>query len=378
MSKRIYCDYNATTPILPIVQKAFMKGLSFYGNASSLYALGREAKEVMESTRESLAAILGCYPDQLIFTSSGTESNNQVLKSLIYDKVVLKKDVHILISAIEHSSIFDTVKVLLEYGVEYDVVPVTENGKIDIDAYKALFRTDTRLVSIMMANNEIGQVQDIELLCQIAREKSVLFHTDAVQAFGKMDVKVTDLGVDFLSLSAHKIYAPKGLGVLFVKDDSMLKPLLDGAHHERSMRASTENIPSIFAFKTALEQLDVASYQAHTADVRSTFVSLLKAHIPDIVFHHALAGLTNTVSVSFEGVFGHHLAMNCDLEGIDVSTGSACSVGAIEPSHVLRAIGVADDINQSTLRFSFGLMSTKQECEDVVHRLKRIIARMRS
>ena len=377
MKKRIYCDYNATTPILPDVQKSFLKGLDYYGNASSLYSVGREAKEIMEATRESLATVLGCYPDQLIFTSSGTESNNQVLKSLIYDKVVLKKDVHILISAIEHSSIFDTVKVLSDYGIEYDIVPVDSTGKVDITSYKSLFRSDTSLVSIMMANNEIGQIQDIKQLCEIAQKNNVLFHTDAVQALGKIKIDVTDLGVDFLSLSAHKVYAPKGVGVLFVKDDSLVKPLLDGAHHERSMRASTENIPAIYAFQKAIEKINVEAYQKYTLSIRDYFVQQLKISISGVSFHHVNTGLSNTVSVSFDGVFGHHLAMNCDLEGIDVSTGSACSVGAIEPSHVLRAIGVVDEVNQSTLRFSFGLMSQKQDCDEIVARLERIVKQMR-
>ena len=377
MIKRLYCDYNATTPVLDFVKKKYKEGLDSFGNASSLYQRGREAKEILESTRDVLASILSCQSDQLIFTSSGTESNNHVLKSLIFDKVVLKKSVHVLVSAIEHSSVLNTVLVLNQFGIDYDLIPVCSDGKIDKKIYQSLFREDTRLVSIMMANNEMGAIQDISWLCQIAHDKGALFHTDAVQAFGKITINISELDIDFLSISAHKVYAPKGVGVLFVKDDHYVNPLIDGAHHERHMRASTENIPGIYAFKAALSVLDIDVYQAHTYALKHYFVDTLSKNFDKLTFHQPKDGLSNTVSVSFEGVSGHHLAMNCDLEGIDVSTGSACSVGAIEPSHVLRAMGVADDLNQSTLRFSFGLMTTQDDLLDLVNRLHTIVTRMR-
>lgn len=376
--KRIYCDYNATTPVFPQIQKHYQEGLSCYGNPSSLYLEGREAKEILESARDVLSLKIGCQSDQIIFTSSGTESNNQVLKTLIFNKIVLNQSVHVLVSAIEHSSIYDTVVILQQYGIAFDYIPVTASGKIDLDAYRRLFRPDTKLVSVMLANNEIGCIQDIAALSAIAHEYGALFHSDAVQALGKTSICLKELDVDYMSFSAHKIYAPKGVGALYVKDDSLLKPLLDGAHHERSMRASTENVPGIYAFEKAVELIDVDAYQAYTLPLKTYFVQLLREHISDIVFNHCEDGLTNTVNVSFIGLDGHALAMNCDLEGINVSTGSACSVGSIELSHVLKAKGISDRLNQSTLRFSFGLMSEMQDCDVVVDRLIAIVDRMRA
>ncbi|RAP26957.1 cysteine desulfurase NifS [Candidatus Marinamargulisbacteria bacterium SCGC AG-343-D04] len=374
--KRIYCDHNATTPVLPEVQKVYVKGLKIYGNPSSLYYEGRVAKEMIECARESFSAHIGCERDRVLFCSSGTEANNQVLRHLIEEKVMGQKPVHLLISAIEHSSIDVTARVLARYGIDYDVVPVDEKGCIDIEAYRAMFTPHTRLVSMMMANNEIGTIQSIKKLAEIAHKKGALFHTDAVQALGKCEIDVEDLGVDFMSFSAHKIYAPKGVGALYFKNEKTLTQLLSGGHHEHSLRASTENVPGIMAFEAAIKAIDVPNYQAVTGALVKQFKEGLES-FSQVRFNTDIScSLSNTLSVSIEGCDGHALAMNCDLAGINVSTGSACSVGSIEASHVLKAIGVSDELNKSTLRFSFGLSNTSEEIAVLVEQLNIIMKRM--
>ena len=375
----IYCDHNATTPVHPAISEHYSEILARFGNASSVYQLGRQAKESIELARQTVAEFIGALPDQLIFTSSGSESNNHVLMQALYMLQDTKEPVHILISAIEHSSVKQVAKYVHSLGVDYDEIPVTPTGEIDITAYESLFKPHTKLVSVVLANNEIGTIQDINCLAGIAREKGALFHSDAVQALGKLDINVQELDVDFMSFSAHKINAPKGVGALFMKDELMVKPLLHGGFHERGLRASTENVPGIMAFAQAVKLFNIQHYQAHTEHLISTLkASFLNLNNVIINSHQASKALTNTLNVSFRGCSGYALVMNCDLEGIAVSTGSACSVGSIEPSHVLEAIGVSLEDNKSSVRFSVGMSNTHEEMDVVVNRISAMVDRLRA
>ncbi len=372
----IYCDHNATTPVHPDIQSSYLSALAMYGNPSSLYLAGRQSKDALESARESLAQHIGANPDQIIFTSSGTESNNQVLKHFISHHILKKDPVHIIVSAIEHSSVLSSIHVLKAYGIEVDIAPVDINGKLNIEAYTALFKPHTKLVCIVMANNEIGTIQNIAQIASIAHEHQALCHSDAVQALGKLPISTSELDTDFLSFSAHKIYAPKGVGALYVKDPLQLTPLLTGGHHERSLRASTENVPAIIAFEAAIKRLDPNAYQAHTQPLKAALKKGL-SKIPDIIFNDTDDGLSNTISMSVLGLDGYGIAINCDLEGIDLSTGSACSVGSVEPSPILSAIGIPLEQNKSTLRISLGLTTTRDDIEIIIDKLTTIIRRMR-
>lgn len=376
--KRIYCDHNATTPVLQTIQNKYIEFLAKFGNPSSLYQLGREAKEALESVRYTCAEHINARPDQIIFCSSGTEANNQVIKQFIEIQVLENKPVHMLVSSIEHSSVLATVDYVSKFGIEVDVIPVDSNGLIIEEAYRNLFKENTKLVSIMFANNEIGTIQDLQKCSAIAHENGALFHSDAVQAFGKIDIDVQQLDIDFMSFSSHKIYAPKGAGALFVKDEHQCKPQLYGGLHERGLRASTENIPTLLAFEEAIKQINVAQFQQKTQAFTDQFKELFKES--DFVLFNARQtrdALSNTVSISCPGCDGQALAMNCDLEGIDVSTGSACSVGSIEPSHVLNAIGLSDELNKSSLRISFGLTNTSEQVTKLYQILSSIVQRVK-
>ncbi|MDC0036929.1 cysteine desulfurase [bacterium] len=378
MKKRIYCDYNATTPVIPAVKKAYIKALDVYGNASSLHETGRMAKEALEGSRMAFSSFINAIPEQILFCSSGTEANNQVLQQLI-TRHRDEGPVHVLVSAIEHSSVLETVKILESWGIEVELIPVTAEGLVEVDTLVSLLKPHTKLVSVMFANNEIGSIQDIAALSKVVKDHGALFHCDAVQALGKVSIDVSQLAVDFMTFSAHKIGAPKGVGILYTKSDDLVTPLLYGGKHERGLRASTENIPGIIATGAAIECLDVDAFQEHT--------QALKKHIKEVF--HDLSGvyfngpinaqaLSNTLNISFEGCEGYSLAMNCDLEGIDISTGSACSVGSVEPSHVLNALGISRDLNLASLRFSFGLDNTLSEITAIVECISAHVKRIRS
>ena len=376
---RIYCDHNATTPVLQSIQTKYIDFLNKFGNPSSLYQVGREAKEALESVRFTLAQHINARPDQVIFCSSGTEANNQVLKQFIEMKVLENKPIHMLVSSIEHSSVLATVDYISKFGIEVDVIPVDSNGFIVEEAYRELFKETTSLVSIMFANNEIGTIQDLKKYAAIAHENGALFHSDSVQALGKIDIDVQHLDVDFMSFSSHKVYAPKGAGALYVKNEHQCKPQLYGGLHERGLRASTENIPTLLAFEEAIKQINVAQFQQHTQSLKDQFKALFNGS-ELVLFNGLQTGkvLSNTVNISCPGCDGQALAMNCDLEGIDVSTGSACSVGSIEPSHVLNAIGLSSELNKSSLRISFGLTNTMDQVIDLYETLLSIIQRVKS
>jgi cysteine desulfurase len=373
----IYCDNNATTALHAPVRDAMNEALSLYANASGVYKSARLVREAIESARTSVASAIGCRADQLLFNGSGTEANNQVLKQYIERKCRVEEKIHVLVSAIEHSSVIKSATYLRQFGIEVDIIEVHNNGTVNIDAYKRLFKPYTKFVSILLANNETGVIQDIPTLSKIAHEHNALFHSDAVQALGKIPVNVHDLGVDFLTVSSHKIYGPKGAAALYVADDDTVLPFMHGGQHERNLRAGTENAVAIIGFQKAVELLDTSFFNQHTKILKETFKTGLLASLSDLVFHDHNEGLSNTVSVSFLGISGHKLAMNCDLEGIYVSTGSACAAGSPEPSHVINAYNIDEETNKSTLRFSFGLYNTAEEIKTVVEKVSIMVKRMR-
>jgi len=369
----VYLDYNATTPLHPAVIKVIQDSSKLFGNPSSLHASGRLAKAAIEDARATIAAFLGTAREHVIFTSSGSEANNQVIKSILFDSLLRKVPAHIITSSIEHSSIREAVSHVEKMGVDVTVVGCDASGAVHPADIQNALQPHTRLVSIQMANNEIGTIQPISEISKLLKGKSVLFHTDAVQAAGKIPINVETLGVDFLTISAHKLYGPKGMGALYVRNDETLLPLLSGASHERKLRAGTESVQAIIGFAKAVALLDsIHNY----SDLRSHFISEVKKACPDVVVHTPLdRSISNTLSLGFPGVDGHALTINLDLEGIAVSTGSACSVGSIEPSPVLEAMGIPSHINKGTIRISFGRGSTEADCLAFVSALKTCLPR---
>ncbi len=373
MKHRIYLDYNATTPLSSEVEKAMKQAFKEYGNASSLYQRGRTAKEALEKARTQVATCIGARPETLIFTGSGTESNNQVIASLFHNACKAKKPCHILYSEIEHSSVKNTLQFYQTLGLEIDTIPVNAEGQIQLNVLKEKIKPNTALISVMMVNNETGHIQPIQDIVAIAKERDILVHTDAVQALGKLPFNCQDLDIDFLSISAHKIYGPKGVGALYVKNTDHLLPHEIGGGHERKLRAGTENIPGIVGFGTACETLHIPNLSLK----KKTWIKTLKNSIPMIQIHNENGiSIDNTLSLGFPGLDGHAIAIALDLEGIEVSTGSACSVGAIEPSHVLKAMGISDDLNRSSIRISFGKDTTDEEQKTTIETLTKIIQRM--
>lgn len=373
--KRYYFDYNATTPVLQETQEYIHETLKKFGNPSSLYYEGREAKEEMELARERVADYFGTTPPHVIFTSSGSESNNMVIKSIIFEAILTHTPVHIITTAIEHSSVMRIFDAIPENYVRISIVGVDAKGHVNCDDIASEICPETRLISVQMANNEVGSIQPINEIATLAREQGILCHSDAVQAAGKVRLDFDALGLDFASISGHKVYAPKGVGVLLCKDDTQLLPLISGASHERKKRAGTESIAMIAGLGFSLFKHPKS---VDYSEQRDTIVSFLKTKHSEAIIHTPLdMSLSNTLSMSFPGIDGHALAINLDLCGIAVSTGSACSVGSVEPSSVLRAMGVSDEINRSTIRISLGKFVTNDMCLELCNSLSKSIDRMR-
>ena len=375
MSKNgLYFDYNATTAVHPIVKAAFPNLLETYGNPSSLYETGRSAKAALETARDQVAHFIGAESDHVIFTSSGTESVNQVFRTILWRYLLEKEPQHVIISAIEHSCCRVPCDQLSQLGIAVTVVPVSSSGHVNPADVLDAIKPETSLISIMLANNEVGTIQPVQEIVNSVKDHPALVHTDAVQALGKIPVNVQALGVDFLSISGHKVYAPKGIGALYVKDMATLSPLLLGGSQEQKKRASTENVPGAMALGLALEKIPYFDYDQ---TLKANLISGVK-QLPGSILHTpSNNSLWNTVCVGFEGVDGHALAMNLDLEGIAVSTGSACSTGSIDPSSVLTAMGVNDDINKASIRLSMGLKTTKEEIELLIQKLQGILGRLK-
>ena len=379
MSNRIYLDYNATTPMSPEVLDFYKDQLSLYANASSLHEDGRRAKKEIEIARKNVADLVNVLPEEIIFTSGGSESNNTVFNTMINLGKKLGKNL-IVTTEIEHPCVLEASKRLADFGMEVVYLSVDEYGLVKEDEYKTALERNPLLVSVMTANNEIGTVQNIKKLAQLAHEKGALFHTDAVQAAGKIPVDLKDWGVDYATFSGHKIYGPKGVGALFVKTGCKIEPLIRGGHQEKGYRAGTYNAPSIAAYGKAAElaKADIEHYTTHTKALREKLKNGLLEKIPNIKINgHPEKVLPNTLDVSFPGAEGEAILLHLDLLGVDVSTGSACASGSLEPSHVLMATGLGPELAHGSIRFSFGKYNTESDVDYILEKFPPVIDKLR-
>ena len=360
--ERIYLDYNASTPVDPEVLEAMLPYLrDVHGNPSSIHWEGQQAKAALDRAREQVAAFLGVEPREIVFTSGGTEADNLALQGIAYR--YRERGRHILVSAIEHPAVLRTAEALARAGFIVETVPVTVDGVVDPERVREMIRPDTLLVSVMAANNDTGVIQPIGRIGPICRERGVLFHVDAVQGAGKMSLHPRAWAVDLMSLSGHKIYGPKGVGVLYIRDGVDILPMIYGGNQERGRRSGTENLAGIVGMGAACAQMMRIweEEQRRLRGLRDRFEQELRRRFPDVQIHgHRAERVGNTSMFSLPGMDGETLAMRLDLEGFAVSTGSACASGRVEPSHVLEAMGVPLDVIRGALRISLG-RSTRWE-----------------
>ena len=378
---RIYLDHNSTTPVHSAVVTAVRTALEQqFGNASSVHFFGQNAKTVVDNARTSVATLIGAGPQEIVFTSGGTESDNLAIRG-VAESTALSNRLHLITSSIEHEAVLQTFKALSKRGWKTTLVPVGQSGIVEPDALEAAITDDTALVSIMHVNNEIGTIQPLAALAEIAHRHGALFHTDAVQSVGKLNMTVADLNIDLLSLSAHKFYGPKGIGALWVRRGSRLVSTSTGGKQERNRRAGTENVPGIaglgIASRLALQNA------ASDAETISMLRDKLETGILQIVPGTIVNGdpskrISNTTNISFDRVEAESLLIALDLEGVAVSTGSACSSGTLEPSHVLRAMGFSAHRAQNSIRFSLGSDNTSEEIDRVIDILPKLVQKLRS
>ena len=378
---RIYFDHNATTPVDPAVVQTMARILAEdFGNASSVHHFGQRAKAVLDDARSRLAALIGAEPSEVVFTSGGTESDNFALRG-VAEALEPTGRRHLIASSIEHEAVLTTFKALARRGWRTTLLPVGPTGIVQPADLAAALADDTALVSVMHANNEIGTIQPIEALARLAHDRGALFHTDAVQSVGKIPVNVRSLGVDFLSLSAHKFTGPKGAGALWIKRGARVTAILTGGKHERSRRAGTENVPAIGGLGEAarLAAAKLMPEAARLGALRNRLEEAVLARVPGTAINGAREPrVPNTTNISFEAVEAESLLIALDLEGVAVSTGSACSSGTLEPSHVLRAMGLPSPRTQNSIRFSLGAGNTEGEVDFVLSKLPGLVDKLRS
>ena len=375
---RIYLDHNATTPVRPEVRDRMLPFLGeLFGNPSSAHSFGQEVKVQFEEARQRIADQLGASPAQIVFTSGGTESDNYAIKGTAF----AAEKGHIITALIEHPAVLQTVSWLAKKGFDASYVPVDSSGVVDPDEVKKALRPDTILVSIMHVNNEVGTIQPVEEIAAITKEAGVYFHTDAVQSFGKLPTKVDDLGVDLLSVAAHKIYGPKGVGALYIRKGTRIDPLIIGGAQEKRRRSGTENIAGIVAFGEAIVQAEAEREQLYSrlTGLREKLAKGLTDRIPEVIINgDPSRTFPSTVSASVSHVEGESLLLSLDMEGIAVSTGSACSSGSLEPSHVLVTMGIETVLAQGTLRFSMGRETTDAQIDHLLEVFPPIVERLRA
>jgi cysteine desulfurase len=378
---RVYFDYNATTPLAPEVLEAIIAASrDHFGNASSVHHFGQRAKAALDDARLAIAALIHAEPSEIVYTSGGTESDNFAIRGAA-DALEPTGRRHLVASAIEHEAVLNTLKALSRRGWRITLVPVDQSGIVDPDRLRELVTKETALVSVMHANNEIGTIQPVAELAAIAHQSGALMHTDAVQSVGKIPVDVRALGIDLLSLSAHKFNGPKGAGALWIKRGTRMQPILTGGKHERSRRAGTENVPALVGMGVAarLAVSKLTTEAARVGALRDRLEDGILRSVPGTVLNGAPASrVPNTTNISFDRVEAESLLIALDLEGVAVSTGSACSSGTLEPSHVLRAMGLATHRTQNSLRFSLGLFSTIEEVDRVVALSPGLVDKLRA
>jgi cysteine desulfurase len=379
--RRVYLDNNATTPVLPEILEAMRPYFGeHFGNASSIHHHGQETRAAVERARESVSALLDCRPAEVVFTSGGTEGDNLAIFGLVRDGD------HVISSTIEHHAVLNSCKRLQEQGIGVTYVPVDGRGLVDPDDVRQAFRPNTKLVTIMMANNETGVLQPVEEIGKICAEADVYFHTDAVQAASKVPIRVKQIGCDLLSISGHKFHAPQGVGALFVRKGTTLEPLFHGGSHERSRRAGTENVPGIVGLGKAAE-LALKGFETgedrEIATLRDRLESTILQNVETAGVNGADANakkaprVPNTSNIYFDYIEGEALIISLDLKGLAVSTGAACSSGAIEPSHVLTAMGLRPDRARASIRFSLGKQNTAEDVEFAIGLVPASVARLR-
>jgi cysteine desulfurase len=373
---RIYLDNNATTPLLPEVFEAMRPYFGDqFGNASSIHHHGQQTRSAVEDARESVAALLGCHSSEIVFTSGGTEADNLAITGLI------GVGDHIVTTSIEHSAVLQTCRHMEEMGAELSVLPVDGRSLVDPADVRRALRPNTKLISVMMANNETGVLQPVEEIAKIAAEAGVFFHTDAVQAAGKVAIDVGRIGCHALSISGHKIHAPQGVGALFVKKGTRLRPMLYGGRHERSLRAGTENVPGIVGLGKAA-QLAKAAFDRgddkKMAAMRDRLQQGILAQVEEAgVNGDGAARVPNTANIHFDHIDGEAMVIALDLKGVAVSTGAACSSGAIEASHVLVAMGLRPDQARASIRFSLGKQTVAEDIDYALALVPETVARLR-
>ena len=380
--RTVYLDHAATTAVDPRVVEAMLPyWTQHYGNASSIYSLGRDAQHAMDGARQKVAEILNCAPKEIIFTSCGTESDNLALRGVAFERRNRVKKNHIITSPIEHHAIGHTVEQLEKhFGFEVTYVPVDQHGLVDPADVERAIRPDTAIISIMFANNEVGTIQPIAQIGEIARAHKIPFHTDAVQAGGALALDVKAQNVDLLSLSAHKFYGPKGVGLLYARRGVPFLPVQTGGGHERSRRAGTENVPYIVGLATALELAtqELEESNARITQLRDRLIAGVLERIPDSQLSgHPTQRLPNNASFLFHYIEGESILLNLDMMGVAASSGSACTSGSLEPSHVLTAMGFSHEVAHGSLRLSLGKENTLEEIEYVLEVLPGIVEKLR-
>ena len=377
MTRQIYMDHSATTPVDPAVTEAMLPYFSdSFGNPSSLYSIGREARRAMEDARAKVADLIGAKKEEIIFTGSGTESDNLAIKGLAFRN--RKKGDHIITSAIEHHAVLYTCKFLETQGFKITYLPVSKEGLVNPADIEAAITSKTVLITIMHANHEIGTIQPIEEIGKIAQEKNISFHTDAIQTAGKLPLNVDALGVSLLSMSAHKMYGPKGVGALYIRKGTMLEPLLHGGGHERDIRSGTENVPGIVGFGTASQLAKERLPEA--AKITKLRDSLIKGilEIKDSYLNgHPEKRLPDNANFRFSFIEGESMILNLDMKGVAASTGSACSSKSLEPSHVLLATGLKHEEAHGSLRFTIGRGNTQDDVDYILSVLPEIVNKLR-
>ena len=377
---KIYFDHNATTPVLPEVFDAMVPYLKeLWGNPSSIHWAGRGTRKAVDEARDRVCALLNCAPLELIFTSSGTEGDNHAIKGIAFSKK--DKGNHIITTKVEHPAVLNTCKYLAKEGFDVTYLDVDADGMIDLDALKAAITDKTILITIMYANNETGVIFPIPEIGEIARERGVTFHTDAVQAAGKLPIDLKTLNADLLTISGHKLYGPKGVGALFARRGVRLTPLIHGGHHERNRRGGTENVAGIIGFGKACEiaLADMDHEITHLKALRDRLEKGILEKIDHVKINGAVdRRLPNTSNISYEFVEGESLLLSLDMKGVAASSGSACTSGSLEPSHVLLAMSLSHEMSHGSVRISLGKSNTEQEIDYLIEIMPPIVARMRS
>jgi cysteine desulfurase len=390
---RIYLDYNATTPVEPEVLDAMLPYFSAdFGNASSIHTAGQRARAAVETARDQVATLIGARPQEIVFTSGGTESDNHaifgVIGSLVAPPLLAVRSSspvptlpHVITTTIEHEAVLNACQAAEKQGVRVTYLPVDREGLADPESVRRAIRPETVLITIMHANNELGTIQSFEEIGRIAKEHKIYFHTDAVQSAGKIPIDVNALNVDLLSLSGHKLYAPKGVGALYVRSGTRLRQLLYGGHHQRGFRPGTENVAGIVGLGKAAEiaRASLAGDAKHVSTLRDKLEHGLLERIPQVRVNGGHAPRTpNTTNIMFTGIEGEALVIALDLKGLACSVGAACSSGAVEPSHVLTAIGLSQDEAKSSLRFSLGRHTTEFEIDFALEVIPGAVAQLRA